>query len=64
MDAVLNEVTNTVHKHAMGRSDLQSACGATANLDHDDLRITTIEPEISPSDATKCGRCFDDGGGY
>lgn len=64
MQGVLNEVTRTVHKHQMGASDFQTACGAIANVAHDNLRITPIDPEIDTTDASKCGRCFEGAGGY
>lgn len=64
MDGVLNEVTNTIHKHKRGESDLQSVCGAISHVSHDSLRITPIDPTYNGPTASKCGRCFDDGGGY
>jgi len=64
MHGILNEVTNTVHKRETGQSDFQSACGATAQLSHDKLRVTAVKPDRDGADATRCGRCFDGAGGY
>lgn len=65
MDIVLNEVTDTIHKQDAGKSDRQTVCGATNHVSQDDLRrVTVMEPELETLNASKCGRCFDDGGGY
>lgn len=64
MDGVLNEVTNTVHKHESEKSDLQTVCGATFQISHDNLRMAAIGFEINRRTASKCGRCFEDAGGY
>lgn len=65
MKIILNEVTNTIHKQGTGRLDLQTVCGATNHVPQDNLRCTTvIESEIDRIPTSKCGRCFDDGGGY
>lgn len=65
MDIVLNKVTNTIHKQETGKSDWQTACGATNHLPQDNLkRVTVVEPALDTLNATKCGRCFDDAGGY
>lgn len=67
MQIILNEGTNTIHKQGTGteRSPLQTICGATNHVPQDNLRhITRIEPELDTITANKCGRCFDDGGGY
>jgi len=62
---VLNEVTNTVHKHETGKSAFQSEYGVTYNLSEDDLPVLgTIESELGPASVSKCGRCFDDAGGH
>lgn len=60
MNGVLNEVTETVHKHERGQSDFQTTCGAIATVSHDNLRITPVEGAT----ASRCGRCFEDAGGY
>lgn len=65
MDIILNEVTNTVHRHETGRPERQAVCGSTYHVSHDHLRVITgVEPENGTASATKCGRCFEDGGSY
>lgn len=64
MDGVLNETTKIVHKHQKERSDLEAACGATYDLNRDQLRMTPIRQAIADRSADKCGRCFEDAGGY
>jgi hypothetical protein len=65
MDGVVNEVTNTVHKHETGKSRLQTECGVTYHLSADDLHVVrVVQSELDGKCASKCGRCFDDAGGY
>lgn len=64
MNGGLNEVTNTVHKHAFRDPELGSVCGATSTLDRDHLRKTRISKAIADPDTNRCGRCFEDAGGY
>lgn len=64
MDAVLNETTRTVHKPRVGGRDLQTECGVAYLVAPDQLRTTSIERATAELDATKCGRCFEDAGGY
>ena len=62
MERVLNEVTNTVHKQATGTEAMETPCGVTYNVADDHLR--QVSTNHLAATATKCGRCFDDGGGY
>lgn len=62
MDRILNEVTNTVHKQKTGTAALETPCGITYHVPEDQLHQTTTHQ--LPRTTTKCGRCFDDGGGY
>ncbi|WP_159898847.1 hypothetical protein [Salinirussus salinus] len=65
MDLVLNEVTNTVHRHETGRPGRQAVCGSMFHVSHDNLRVVRgAEPGGEAASATKCGRCFEDGGSY
>lgn len=64
MVGVLNETTKTVHRHKDAETNLEARCGATYHLNPDQLRKTTISEAISVYSADKCGRCFEDGGGY
>jgi len=63
MDGVLNEASNTVHKQEVGKQTLESLCGATNNLSKDQLSQAAIDQLVSTT-TTKCGRCFEDSGGY
>ncbi len=62
MDQILNEGTNTVHKQKTGAAPLETPCGITYNVPEDQLRQITTDQLTTTT--TKCGRCFDDGGGY
>ena len=64
MNGILNETANTVHKQEVGKQTLESPCGATNNISEDQLRRATIDQLVSTTTTTKCGRCFNDGGGY
>lgn len=64
MDGVLNEVTQTVHRHESEESDLESRCGATHGLAREQLRMTSVRRALLEANADKCGRCFDEAGGY
>lgn len=63
-NGVLNEHTKTVHKHELGSTNLHTVCGVTHHLASDHLREVPVERAVSDHGATKCGRCFEGGGGY
>jgi hypothetical protein len=62
MIGVLNETTGMVHRE--GTAGGRTACGAATHLDGDRLRSLRLDRALEEYDASKCGRCFDDGGGY
>lgn len=64
MDVILNEPTKTVHKHEPGALDPHTECGVTYHVAPDQLRMLPLEQAATDYNASKCGRCFDDGGGY
>lgn len=64
LHVILNECTMTVHKHESGSSDLHTVCGVTHHVSHDQLREVPVERAASDDSATKCGRCFEEGGSY
>jgi hypothetical protein len=64
MEIILNEVTNTVHRQETGRPERRAACGSTFHISHDKLRVVSEAEPGSEATTTKCGRCFEDGGGY
>jgi hypothetical protein len=61
MAYIVNEVTEKVHKQCDGRSELSTECGVTYQMDGERSKISVSET-LPP--AEKCGRCFEDGGGY
>jgi len=64
MECVSNEATNTVHRPEAGATHLKTVCSVTYHVPADHLRSAELDPEATTPTATKCGRCFDDGGGY
>lgn len=64
MDALLNERTDTAHRLERGEPDPRTACGASRTLDADQLRTIPLERAATDDGISKCGRCFEDGGGY
>ena len=64
VSGVLNTTTMTVHKQEIGAAALQTECGHTHHVDPERLRTIRIERATEDLDASKCGRCFEDGGGY
>ncbi|MEF8852162.1 MAG: hypothetical protein V5A44_07715 [Haloarculaceae archaeon] len=64
MEGVLNEHTRTVHKHESGSSELHTVCGVSYNLAAEKLLAVPVSRATTADDAEKCGRCFDDAGGY
>lgn len=64
MDGVLNETTKTVHKHRREGQGIETPCGVTHLLARDQLRTITVSEAVSEFSADRCGRCFEDAGGY
>lgn len=64
MTVLVNLRTDTVHRRDPRDRDDHTACGITYHLDHDHLRPVPFEEATSDCETSKCGRCFDDGGGY
>lgn len=64
ISGVLNTMTLTVHKQETGGADLHTECGHTHYVDPDRLRPVAVERVIEELNASKCGECFEDGGGY
>lgn len=63
---LVNTHTNTVHKPAQQRTHRATVCGALQHvLDGQIARLATTEAEIiEQASVQRCGRCFDDAGGY
>lgn len=64
MKRLLNEHTGTVHKPRPGTASDTTACGALRHVPDRSIRsIGTDETELG-DDIDRCGRCFEDAGGY
>jgi hypothetical protein len=63
-NGVLNETTNTIHRRDATRPGLESVCGVTYTLSKEYLRPAAIDRSGSQPEITRCGNCFEDGGGY
>ena len=61
MKYIINEKTETVHKQGTRESEVSTACGVTYQMDREQLQMRVTESVSKPD---KCGRCFEDGGGY
>lgn len=61
---LLNGHTLIVHRARDGDYDLESDCGHTGNLPEKQLLTVPIPVATDQSDVSKCGNCFEDGGGY
>lgn len=61
---VLNEHTGTVHKRKQGGDRLEAECGALRRIRSQNLRAVLVDDIVTKTDVDRCGRCFDDGGGY
>jgi hypothetical protein len=64
MNGILNETTNTVHRHGTGTSEFETECGLTHHVASEHLRRMSIEGAVTKESTSKCGRCFPDVGGY
>lgn len=64
MDGVVNVRTQTIHRHERGRAPLVTPCGLTSHVDADRLRRIPIDRATENAEASRCGRCFEDAGGY
>jgi hypothetical protein len=64
MAGVLNETTRTVHELRAEEPRLRTECGVANHLEGEQLRKVSVDRATRELDASKCGRCFDDAGGY
>lgn len=61
---ILNETTMTIHEREAGVGEYQVSCGHLNHVGQENLRITR-DPTVTEEPTTsKCGRCFEEGGGY
>ncbi|MFB6155424.1 MAG: hypothetical protein ABEJ22_05980 [Haloferacaceae archaeon] len=63
-NGVLNEATDTVHRHEPGAAEFETECGLTQHVESDHLRRIPLEQAVSSERTSKCGRCFPGEGGY
>lgn len=63
MNIVLNEATETVHKPEAA-TEPNTACGVSRTLGADRLRVLPLREATAEYDISRCGRCFEDAGGY
>ena len=64
MEFVINESTRTLHKRRSGSTARHTVCGVTRTLDAERLQPIPGEVATAECDADRCGRCFEDAGGY
>lgn len=64
MEGVLNEATDTVHRADPEGDALETACGLARDVDAEWLRTVRVERAVDADEARKCGRCFEEAGGY
>ena len=64
MQGVLNVTTSTVHKQKPTQSEFDTQCGATTFVPDDRLEVTSLEAKVGEPEVRRCGRCFDEAGGY
>lgn len=63
MKVVVNQYTDTVHRHQGGSRDYETVCGATYHVEADHLHVRQVD-KAGRGETTKCGRCFEGAGGY
>lgn len=63
MKLVLNEHTRTAHRPSTDGSSYLAACGALSAVSDDHVR-TSAGDAGSHDEFDRCGRCFEDAGGY
>jgi len=61
---ILNETTMTLHKQNLETDGFQTPCGHLFHVAQEQLRIVEIVHVTEEYSVSKCGQCFEDGGGY
>ncbi|WP_224333085.1 hypothetical protein [Haloprofundus halobius] len=64
MRGVLNEQTKTVHKPNDDHAHRLAACGALFHVSEESTVVVDLATAVDEGGASRCGRCFDDAGGY
>jgi hypothetical protein len=60
---ILNEHTGTIHKQE-DADRLKAQCGALRQVPSQHLQPVLVDDVVPQDEVDRCGRCFDDGGGY
>lgn len=63
-DAILNENMMTLHRRKPGGQRLETDCGHRFAPWNDGLCVTSMDRAAEYQRASKCGDCFEEGGGY
>lgn len=63
MTRLLNERTGTVHKPRQGTGD-GTACGALRHVPRHNITPVGDAEHRADGETERCGRCFEDAGGY
>jgi hypothetical protein len=61
---ILNETTMTIHRQESGVGEYQTSCGHLNHVGRETLRIIDDPAVTEKRITTKCGQCFEEGGGY
>jgi hypothetical protein len=61
---VLNETTMTVHRRKPGAADIHTVCGHTYHVERGRLRLVDVAQITEATNTSRCGTCFEEGGGY
>jgi hypothetical protein len=61
---ILNETTMTLHEQELGLGEFQASCGHLNHVGQENLRIIGALDGTEKYNTSKCGQCFEEGGGY
>jgi hypothetical protein len=64
MKRLLNEHTGTIHRQRTGTASTTTACGALRHVSHRNITPLEIDELEFDDELARCGRCFEDTGGY
>ncbi len=61
---ILNETTMTLHKQDPGTDGYQTPCGHVSHVAQERLRLVEVAHVTEQYSVSRCGQCFEAGGGY
>lgn len=64
MRRILNDTTRTVHKPCEESDSKSTACGSLRHVPETRTKVVSAGEIRIENGITRCGRCFDDAGGY